>query len=84
MEMSLEQNEQYIQEPRRIKEQKVNATEEVDLQGLFENYNYYKPLDPREFSVSRDWYYSCRICGGETKLSTKHPYCCHCGFSQRT
>ena len=58
--------------------------EEEDLQDLYENNNYHKPLDPNDFSVDRGWWYRCQICGGQTRLRTRHPYCRHCGFSQST
>lgn len=55
-----------------------------DLQDLFENHNYEKPLDPEEFSTDRGWWFSCRTCGGNTRVRTRHPYCRHCGFSPQT
>jgi hypothetical protein len=58
--------------------------EEEDLQESFENNNFYKALDPKDFSTDRSWSFHCRTCGGQTRLRTKHAYCRHCGFSQST
>ena len=58
--------------------------EEEDLQEAYENNHYYKSLDPEDFSTDRGWWFDCRICGGQTKLRSRHPYCRHCGFSQRS
>lgn len=58
--------------------------EEEDLQDLYENNNYRKELDSEDFALDRGWWFCCRTCGGETRLRTKHPYCRHCGFSQKT
>lgn len=58
--------------------------EEEDVQDLYENNNYHKELDPEDFTLDRGWWFRCRTCGGETRLRTKHPYCRHCGFSQKT
>lgn len=60
-----------------------NGTE-VDLQDLYENHNYSKALEPEEFSTDRGWWFSCRTCGGNTRVRTRHPYCRHCGFSPQT
>lgn len=62
--------------------EEITLEEEPDLQDLYENNNYYKALDPEDFSLDRGWWYRCQICGGQTRLRTRHIYCKHCGFSQ--
>ena len=57
--------------------------EEPDLQDLYENNNYYKALDPEDFTVDRGWWYRCRDCGVQTRIFTKNPSCLNCGFSQK-
>jgi hypothetical protein len=58
--------------------------EEPDFQALYENSDEDGELDPESFSLDRGWWYSCRICGGETRVHTRHPFCSYCGFSPRT
>lgn len=53
------------------------------LQSTYENKDEFRPLEPEDFMTSRSWSYLCRICNGRTTLTTKHPYCRHCGFSAR-
>lgn len=57
---------------------------EVDLQELFEDANYGRPLDPEDFSSDRGWWFRCRVCDASTRVRTRVPKCRHCGFAQKT
>jgi hypothetical protein len=54
------------------------------LQSIYESNKEFRALEPEDFESSRKWSYLCRICDGRTDLTTKHPYCRHCGFSARS
>jgi len=62
----------------------IQYDEEENLQDAYENRNYYKKLNPEDFSLDRSWWYRCSYCGGQTRVHTRHPYCKHCGFSPKT
>ncbi len=39
-------------------------------------------IDPEDVADDGGWWYRCRACDRHTRIRTKVPKCCHCGFSQ--
>lgn len=62
--------------------ERYDCEDEVDLQELFENFQFSEPLDPEAFTNDRGWWFRCRLCDRSTRVSTRIPSCRYCTFKQ--
>ncbi len=67
---------------RQNRQTRSTEEDEENLQEAYENNNYHQELDPEDFALDRGWWYRCRFCDGNTRVTTRIPRCRHCGFHQ--
>jgi hypothetical protein len=62
----------------------ANTIIEPDAQEAHEFADCAGELNSEAFATDRGWWYRCRHCDGQTRVSTRAPRCRHCGFSQQS